>query len=386
MADSSTVTKRVGWGERIVNSIKGVFTGILLFFASFGVLYWNEGKTDMSEVAGETKILSAENMDASLDGQGVSITGAFYSDERLGDTYLQPGEYLALQRKVEIYAWKEQSTTVTKDNLGGSQTQETTYTYSKEWTTNPADSSQFHDQSGDYENYPLEMKGEQLTVSEAKLGIYTLDMKNLDLPASKAVVLNDQNAIEQGAFVREGNTYLYDVWNSVAQPEIGDLRISYLAVFPIQTATVFGELQADGSRIVPYYDKDGNELYEVRSGGRNAALGEMHSEHSTSVWIFRLIGFLMMWSGLSMLLGPISAILGVVPFLGSLSQTLIKAVMFVIALVLSFVTIIISMILHNIFALLITVALIIGGVVWYLKQKEKEVEEKGIAPREKVEL
>jgi hypothetical protein len=62
-----------------------------------------------------------------------------------------------------------------------------------------------------------------------------------------------------------------------------------------------------------------------------------------------------------LILGPINAFLGYIPILGRLGRMLIAAVTFVVALVLSTVTIIISAILHNIIALIIILIVIIGG-------------------------
>jgi hypothetical protein len=43
-----------------------------------------------------------------------------------------------------MYAWKEQSeSNEQKDTVGGGSTTTTTYTYTKEWTSSPADSSSF---------------------------------------------------------------------------------------------------------------------------------------------------------------------------------------------------------------------------------------------------
>ena len=55
MQDQFTEVTTKGWGSRILNSIKGVLVGFLMFIVSFGVLYWNEGRIDVSKIA-ETSI------------------------------------------------------------------------------------------------------------------------------------------------------------------------------------------------------------------------------------------------------------------------------------------------------------------------------------------
>ncbi|MFO0002102.1 MAG: hypothetical protein ACK559_13305, partial [bacterium] len=51
MSDQYREVETVGYFTRLKNSIFGIFLGIVLFVASFGVLYWNEGRVDLSKVA-----------------------------------------------------------------------------------------------------------------------------------------------------------------------------------------------------------------------------------------------------------------------------------------------------------------------------------------------
>ncbi|MEK7086035.1 MAG: TMEM43 family protein, partial [Patescibacteria group bacterium] len=142
MSDQYKVVTTKGYGSRIVDSIKGVGMGILLFLASFGVLYWNEGRVDLSEVAkNAVEISSTEVALAGVDGKLVSTNGKITSGETLGDgLYLNPGKYLSVHRDVEMYAWVEKTSSNSDTNLGGSETTETTYTYAKEWTSSPSSS------------------------------------------------------------------------------------------------------------------------------------------------------------------------------------------------------------------------------------------------------
>jgi sulfite exporter TauE/SafE len=75
----------------------------------------------------------------------------------------------------------------------------------------------------------------------------------------------------------------------------------------------------------------------------------------------RLVGFLMMWIGMSLSLGPINAVLDILPFLGNMSRTMIGVGTFVPALAMSVLTIIISIIAHNVFLLAGLFILIVGG-------------------------
>src|SRR3990167_8092 len=140
MPDSFSSTTTTGYGSRIVNSIKGVVIGLILFVVSFGLLYWNEGRVDLSNIAKTaTEISSATvSTDSSLTGKLISTTGVVNSDQIIGDNlFLNPDKFIAAEREVEMYSWIEKSESHSKTNTGGSETTETTYTYSKGWEVNP---------------------------------------------------------------------------------------------------------------------------------------------------------------------------------------------------------------------------------------------------------
>ena len=42
--NSVTRVENIGWGSRIIDSIKGVLFGLLLFVIAFPLLFWNEGR------------------------------------------------------------------------------------------------------------------------------------------------------------------------------------------------------------------------------------------------------------------------------------------------------------------------------------------------------
>ena len=74
-------TTRVGYGQKLGKSIKGVLVGFILVVVSIGMLYWNEGQQDLSKIAKKSVILSPESVtsDQTLEGKLVSVTGAINS-------------------------------------------------------------------------------------------------------------------------------------------------------------------------------------------------------------------------------------------------------------------------------------------------------------------
>lgn len=379
-----TITTSRGYGSRLIGSIKGIGIGFLLFIVSFGVLFWNEGRVDLSKVAEDAIAVSSEASADRSQAQGklISTVGALTSDEKISDgVFLNPGPYLKVTRKVEMYAWKEETSEVTKTKLGGSTETETTYDYVKEWTSSPQNSNNFKFPA-DHTNPQIQYKNETEVVNSAKLGGLTINANGLDLPAASPLALSNEllnlpenteligtdyvfiptqialNDLVEDKEFDEDETFV----SSFNNPTVGDTRISYRVLSSGTEGTLFGLL--DGDKISTFRDKNDNIIFRFFLTDAGGALDTLHKEYKTALWLFRLLGFLMMWIGLAMILGPLSVLLDVIPFLGSLSRSAVKMITFLVALVLSFITIVISAILHSIMALLVIIILA-GGVAAY---------------------
>ncbi|MFN3429784.1 MAG: TMEM43 family protein, partial [Candidatus Sericytochromatia bacterium] len=99
------------------------------------------------------------------------------------------------------------------------------------------------------------------------------------------------------------------------------------------------------------------------------AVAAMHDEHVMMTWILRAVGFGMMWFGMFLVLEPLNVFLDVLPFLGGLGRGLTGFGTFLVAALLSVVTIIVSVVLHNLFAMIAIglVTVIIGAVLFSKK-------------------
>jgi hypothetical protein len=370
MVDQFTTTTTKGYGSRIMSSIQGVFIGFLLFIVSFGVLYWNEGRVDQSKIAKKSVEISGSVLaPADQDGSFVSATGTVTSEESLGDgSMLLAGKYLSVTKKAEMYAWVEKKEEKTQSNTGGSETTTTTYTYVKEWTSNPASSSSFKEPAG-HQNPSMTVQGGEYQVGSLKVGVYAIDGKTVSLPAGEKLALTSTVlALPAGATISADAVYLNNA--NASSPIVGDQRVSYTVLAPGFEGTIFGELHSP--KITKYTDAKGNEVaYRVFEGNRAAALSTMHGEFVMLLWIFRFVGFFMMWSGLSMILAPIAIILDFFPILGSLGKTAISIVTLAVALPLAIITIVVSAIIHSVIALLVVLALALGGI-GYLMYKNKD--------------
>src|SRR5690606_10196622 len=145
--------------------------------------------------------------------------------------------------------------------------------------------------------------------------------------------------------------YLY-LSERTGSPRVGDIRLAYEAVPSGQKVTLFGQLKAP-DHVTSYTHSTSDTLYRAVAGDKDEAIKALHGEHSTLTWILRLVGFLMMWIGLVLVMGPINVLLDVLPFLGNMSRGLTGFGAFLIAVVLSVVTIIVAIVLHNLVAMIV---------------------------------
>lgn len=400
MPDQYTEVTTKSWGNRLGSSFGAILGSLLLFVGSFVLLYWNEGRVDMSNIAKTAVEASAEKVDSALEGKLISVTGQVTTPEMIGDgLYLAPGNYLGVMRSVEMYAWQEKTSSSAEVKVGGSEETKTTYTYEKRWTANPSSSSSFKVADG-HQNPSLPYESTTVQASEAKVGAYTIYPQKMGLPEfstldvtsemipslakpTAPVVATASGATMTGAVMTSSgetlpadatqprllNSVLYFGKGSPESPQVGDVRISYKVLKPGLRGTVFG--RQSGSTIDAYVT-DGGKLYSMSSGNRDEAIKAMHDSYVTMTWVLRVVGFLMMWGGLSGMFAPINVLLDVLPFLGQLSRGAISFVTFFVALLLSILTIIISMVLHNILlVILLAIAGLVGAFLW-LKARGKK--------------
>lgn len=368
MPNTFTTTTTTGYGSRIGKSIGGVFVGALLFIGSFVVLYMNEGRADISKIAKTAIELPASGVDSAAEGKLVSASGVVTSAETLGDNlYLRDGAYLAIDRSVEMYAWVEKKTEKSQTNVGGSETTTTTYNYVLEWTDSPMPSSEMQ-YPEEHENPALSIEGESFTVNTLSVGELRVDGA-VDLPETEELSLTEDLVTLSDDAVLSGK-YVFQGIGTMTNPEVGDIRVKYSALKPGFYGTVFGALS--GGEVRKFTNEDGETLFRVFEGSREGGIATLHDEYVTMGWMLRVVGFLMMWIGLMSMLGPVATLLDVLPFLGSATRFMVGVIAFPIALVLTVLTVLASMLLHSLVALVVVLLLFIGGGIVAVKMKHKK--------------
>jgi hypothetical protein len=377
MSDHFSETSTTGFLGSIGDSIKGALIGVVLFFASFAVLWWNEGRINWADEARTSIVAPADKVDATLAGKFVSVTSTLESQEVVGDPeFIAPGPWLRLTRSPEMWAWVEHKKETTEKNTGGSKTTTTTYDYDHQWTAEPKPRHEFKHPEG-HDNPAMPVAHGDFRPKAATIGAYGFAPENTELPSGDplplgpAVLASTAEAgttqALKGRASKVDGTFLFLGTGTVAAPQHGDIRILFRALARGTQATLFGTLA--GSNVEAYVHKSGKTFLRALKGTREQAIQELQREHDLIAWIFRLVGFLCMWIGMSLVLDPIATVMDVLPALGSIGRAAIGIVCFPIALVLSAITIVVSMVLHS---LLATIAVgVVGLVVVALVLKRK---------------
>lgn len=343
------------FGDKLVKSLGGIVTGIVVFVLSFVVLFNTEGRADYSKVAQTAVNVSEANETKDF----AYATGELTAQGKLGDDlYLVEGDYAALSRSSEVFSWVEK---IEQDDNDVRY-----YVYETAWVDEPANSEEFNERRG-HENYPKEVSNLNKVASKGMIGEYEVDLEKVRFPAFEELNLNNEIVKPDPKSKLEGN-YIFKGFGTLQTPEIGDIRIKYSVVPVGDKATVFG--RPDGKSLDPHHGEDEKGLYRIFWGTNDDAISVLKNEYKTAGWTWRAIGFFMMWIGLMMILKPVSVAMEIIPLVGQLGKSALGAVTFLIAIVLTLITTLLSMFLHNIFGIIAIVGAIVAGIYFYLMKKQ----------------
>lgn len=319
--DRFVETSHQGYLSRLTGSCGGVVVGLLLTVGGPGLLFWNEGRSvkrarDLAQ--GRELVVEgrAEALDRGLEGKLVHVSGRASTEETLRDPEFGVSlTAIHLERRVEMYQWDEDKRTRSKKNLGGSETRETTYEYERKWSRSLIDSGGFkhregHENPGRWQVPPL-----TLTASRVTLGAYRLASDQLSqLDPDEQVAASELPSPSGGRQAIPGGYYL---GANPSAPVVGDERVSFHVARPCDVSVI---AQQTGDSFSPLRMDSGNTLTLVSRGIVPAAVmfETAEQENAALTWILRLVGFVLMGIGLSLVFRPLSVAADVVPFVGNL--------------------------------------------------------------------
>ncbi len=352
--DSFTEVTNQSWFGRIGGAIKGILVGLILFIVAFPLLFWNEGRSvkrykTLKEGGGAVISITADRVDNNNEGKLVHMTGTAVTDQTLTDPIFGiSANALKLRRTVEMYQWEENSKSETKKKVGGGTETVTTYSYNKTWASRAINSGSFKRPDG-HQN-PGEMPYSEWTeyASPVTIGAFTLSPSLLGkvgryqgLPVSADEPLPAE--LEGKATVNNSGYY---IGNDPGSPQVGDVRIKFQVVNPTEISLMAKQV---GNTFEPYKTSVGGTIELLRDGvfTAEAMIEKAQQSNRILTWVLRLVGFLLMLIGLNMIFKPLSVVADVLPFLGSIVGAGTGIISFLIALILSLVTIAIAWIFYR---------------------------------------
>jgi len=375
VSDSFTEYSNQSWFGRIGSSIKGIIFGLIFFLGAFILLFWNEGRAVkryklLKEGKNIVVSVDANNVDSLNEGKLVHISGVATTDEILNDEDFGIAvKAIKLKRTVEMYQWQEHKKRRKKKKLGGGTTTKTTYTYSKSWSSNLIDSSNFKVSTGHENPVDMPYSSYEKKANKVHLGAFYLSSSLIDkisgyehLPAKKNQLTDDA-----GFKVRNGDYY---IGGSLSNPKVGDVRISFQVIRDTEISVVSAQV---GNKLEPYKTKSGDELAMLEQGILSADTMFKQAEESNAVltWILRIVGFIIMFIGLSMMFKVLSVVADVIPFLGSIVGFGVGIISFLAALMFSALTIAIAWITFRPFIAITLILLVVGCILLVTSKLKK---------------
>ena len=361
MSDRFTEVTTEGWGQRLGGSLVAALIGLILVPASIVLLYWNEGRAvdvirALNRGAAAVVEVSATAVDPQADGKLVHLTGTMQPATPARDPVLGvTGDgLLRLSRVVEMYQWKEETSSQSQQSVGGSKTTETTYTYQHVWSAQPIASGQFK-VPANHQNPPMPLRSATFDGGGVKLGAYGVDPSLLNKVTAFAP-LQAQQAPPPGYQATGDGFYRGQNPND---PAIGDLRVSFTAV---ATQTISVAAAQAGGVLTAWRDPNGYTIALAEPGVVPAAalFHDQQQSEGQLTWILRGAGFVAMLIGFICLTRPLTMLFAFLPFLESLVGAGAFLAALTLAVPITLVTIAIAWMAHR---PLIGGALLAGAVV-----------------------
>ena len=376
--DSYTEITSESWLSRIGGAIKGIVIGLALFIAAFPVLFWNEGRAvkrykTLNEGAGSVISLPEAIVLPEYEGELVHVAGKAVTDEIVVDPEFEVAvNAIKLNRKVEMYQWKENKKRKTQKKLGGGKKTVTKYSYSKSWSASLINSSNFKKTSGHSNPDSMPYPSEEFIATEVSLGEFRLSRSlvskiNRTTPLAVADLANIEGLSD--ASYHDNGIY---IGNNPSAPQIGDIRITYQIVAPTEISVVSRQI---GNSFEPYRAEAGGTINMLTSGLISAENMFQTAQQSNTMWtwIYRVGGFILMLIGVAMILAPLAVAADVVPFLGNIVGAGTGILSLLIAAPFAFLTVGVAWLRYRpiIGMTLLTLTVIFAGVVFVMSKRGK---------------
>lgn len=357
---------RTSYGKRLGNSLGGIVTGLLLFVGGTVLIWWNEGravKRDrlLKEAQGQVvEMTDISSVDPAFEGKLIHATGLATTADSLSDSQFKVGaRAIALHREVEYYQWVESAESHSEDKLGGAQETTTTYTYDLQWVSSPVSSDGFHDPSYRGEN-SVKQVVEAFTkyAQDVSFGAYRLNTEQIHSIGGAVPVP-----------VNGGSNVIY-IGEDPSKPDVGDVRITYTKVLPGEVSIVAA---VSGNTFAPYLSKSGKTFSALRMGNvpQEQIFESAHASNKAALWLFRILGFFLILTGLRSVFSILETLLKVVPFLSRIAGWGVGFVCGIVAFVWTLVVAALAWITYRP-VIAIVLLVIAAAAIWYFSTHGKK--------------
>ena len=308
----------------LLTPLSMVFGGICCAMA-FVILSLNELATAVRGDALDrgpqrTITVPAHRVDPAREGALVHVTGSAVAAGEVTDPDVGvAASGVRLFRTVEMYQWMERKITSRRKVTG--------YEYTTRWSQSWHDSTDLIGPDAP-RNPPMPLLTEEWLAEEVTVGAFRLNRGQVErigdrVPLSLAGQ-PDTRKVAVGTLVRHGDTYY--LGRNPAQPEIGDLRISYsvftagpVSILAAQAGNSFAPYRVAvplpaARTIVNALSPSSSEVDLVRDGTMTAKelVQSTRRLHAALTWGIRLVGVLMMVVGVKLFIWPGAALLRVI--------------------------------------------------------------------------
>lgn len=288
----------------------GILLGVILVLAALAVLWMNEGRAvadyrSIKELDSYTIPVSPHRVNPENEGSAVYLTWRASTSDVLKDKQFGISRVaLRMVRTVEMFQWRENRPSAREIEQGVEPT------YDLVWARQRIPSEDFL-RPEDHQNPPMRYTTTTWLAEDIALGAF-------QLPASLLLKLDDYvqvdatNAvptIPEPVIHNEGNLYLGE---NIAEPMVGDLRISYRALDPQQISLIARQF---GNTFDTFVSREGKVHAPIRTGVHTQAqlLSYERSTVKAITILLRILGFVLAFAGLMMILSPLTILSGVIP-------------------------------------------------------------------------
>ena len=382
-------TTRQSYGSKVKGGFQGILWGLILIIAGTIILWWNEGRAVKASDAlkdfqkNYVEMPDITTVNPEFEGKAVHATGVAMTADTLRDAAFGIAvNAFRLCRDVEYYQWEEQSSSESKDKLGGSTETTTTYTYEPAWCSEPVNSAEFKDPDYKGKNFVWRViEDEDQYASNATFGAYKLTDGIISSISGEEPVqptLTEAQMNQLLAKVSDSTVVVTVRGNQVYigadpdAPHIGDVRITFNQVTSPKTISLLQKV-VNGT-FESYIAKNGKSFSKVEMGTVSAENMIEHQKSANKVflWLLRILGIILVIAGNKGLLGFLSTIFAVVPFVQKIIGAGVGLVATIVGLVWSIIVIALAWVAHRPVLAISLLAVAAVLIVWLVMRARKK--------------